>query len=205
MNAHEADPDPYLSLLSSELEKLEGESALLDEEAQRIHGRIGAISKEREVLNAAMRHYRDFLSTRGGAEEERRNSRSISQPKVDYIPPVAKIVLRSGTKRKQILEDILTEAHGTTADEITSRTGFPINVVRNVIWADQKLQLLVRDGDRIIMTERGYELMRRHGVTPSRPASESPQGDPGFGQPRSGINDQESVEAADTARKEGGI
>jgi hypothetical protein len=35
-------------------------------------------------------------------------------------------------------------------------------------------------------------------------ASESPQGEPGFGQPRLDINHQESVEAVDAARKAGG-
>jgi hypothetical protein len=196
--------DPYLSLLGTQLNKLSEDLVRLNQESERIHNAIEAASKEREILTAAMSHYRDFLSSRGG-ERGKASPTDSSQSDNSELPPIEKIILRPGTKRKHVLEDIASEPRGLTAHEVAGRLEIPVDVVRNIIWADQKLQLLILDGERTMMTDRGYELLMRHGFTRSRPAAESPQGDPGSGQPRSDINDQESAEADTSARKEGGI
>jgi hypothetical protein len=119
---------------------------------------------------------------------------------------------------------VLAEAHGHTPPVINAAGKSPLRLVTASF--DMPLEIappqLGIEKMRVTVTETGVEvnatlttgagldrLMRaleatRPLVCETVPQKDSPQGDPGSGQPRSDIN-QESAEAVDAARKAGGI
>ena len=176
--------DLYLQSLDQQLKGLSNRDSALDALEAQIRADRTSIQREREEIEVAGRRYRAFLETVSApsnasvipGNHDVSTALSVDATHVtplDHAPQqptigegevdVAQISTRVGPKRKAVLESV-AELAPITVRDVSELTGVNIEVVRNAVSGDTKLGLLVRDGDKISMTEKGFEFMRRAGI-----------------------------------------
>jgi hypothetical protein len=185
--------------LVSEIAKREGELELA---AQRIQNLETELRILRDVLMQHDREERE-ASASTNSRRESREPRSDQRRKRSRVGPRWRPVIKAAVERYP--DFLKNEDVREIQMQANQEPGSP-NEIRSHVFT------YVRDG----LYERGASGAFRAtakaaqaveiplGGESSSADSNSPQGEPGFGQPRLGLNDLESVEAVEAARKAGG-
>jgi hypothetical protein len=155
----------------------------------------GLIPEESDVARYLARRGFGEAALKTVSQAFRETFALVSAEAHGYIPPIENVAGKSPLKR------------------ITASFGMPLEIAPAQSGAEKMRVTVTETGVEVnatLTTRAGIDRLMR-ALEATRPLvyettsqEDSPQGDPGSGQPRSDINNQQSAEAVDAARKAGG-